>query len=403
MQFFEKLGQRIDEAWAGASHDEHALPEIAEQFLRAAQCHEHVDVDQVASWLMSAASLPPQGDLSSAFGEPTLVVFNNGRLLIQLLHWVVGTTSIHEHGFFGAFSVLEGSSVHARYQFTPTHTINPHFLVGTHALQQVELLRRGDIRRITGRGLIHSLFHLDFPSISIVVRTVGSGSEGPQLDHHRPSIAVYPFVRDPLMVRRLQYLKFLARTRPAEHQRWTRDLLEGAGLHETFLVLQQLAEIAPERPFWDEMLSLASRRHGEVTSTFGAVFAQQRRDRAIVSLRSSITDASHRFFLALLLVLPERSAIFEMIRQRFPDADPRQKAAEWVSELGESLMMGVEFDELNGEIVRLMILGMDDKMVLGALGETFSPEDIDSQRQELLKHFAQLRAHPILAPLLQER
>ena len=401
MEFFEKLGQRIEAAWAATGHDEQALPAIAERALREAECHRHVDSDQVARWLMTAERIPGQGNVNNGFGEPALFAFNNGRLIIQLLHWVVGTTSLHEHGFFGAFSVLEGSSVHSRYQFTASHTHSEHFLIGELALQQFELLRQGDVRPITGRRLIHSLFHLDCPSISVVVRTVKHGSEGPQLNYLKPSIGLYPDLNDPLMARRLQYLKLLARTRPAEYQRWVLHLLERADLLSTFRLLQQLAEELPARAFWEAALAEARRRHGAVTATFQTVFEMQRRERAIVGLRDAVTDADHRFFLALLLVLPTRRAILEVIGQRFPNEEPRQKAAAWIADLGESLVMGVEFDELNRELLRLLVLGLDDDAVLGALRESFAWEDEGDRREELLSHVGRLRSHPIVAPLLQ--
>ena len=90
---------------------------------------------------------------------------------IDVLFWLDGTTNIHQHGFWGAFQVLAGSSVHCRFGFDLAEEINHRLRIGKLRLLETELLGLGAIRKILGGELfIHSLFHLDRPSVSIVIR-----------------------------------------------------------------------------------------------------------------------------------------------------------------------------------------------------------------------------------------
>jgi hypothetical protein len=46
-----------------------------------------------------------------------------------------------------------------------------------------------------------------------------------------------------------------------------------------------------------------------------------RRD-GITALRGTVTEVEHRFFLALLLNVPEREGILRMVGQRFAEDEP---------------------------------------------------------------------------------
>ena len=92
------------------------------------------------------------------------------------------TASIHQHAFSGAFRVVTGSSLHSEYEFVEQARVSQLLLLGEVRTQRLEALTRGDVRRITsGRaGLVHSLFHLDQPSVTLVIRTYGEPWAQPQ-------------------------------------------------------------------------------------------------------------------------------------------------------------------------------------------------------------------------------
>jgi hypothetical protein len=59
----------------------------------------------------------------------------------------------------------------------------------------------------------------------------------------------------------------------------------------------------------------------------------------ILKRRGFVTNAEHRFFLALLLNVDGKENIFSLIKQRYPNDDPIEKILDWVLELSETRVM----------------------------------------------------------------
>ena len=101
--------------------------------------------------------------------------------------------------------MLSGSSLHGHYDFRVSRPVSPHFALGNLTLKDVRLLAPGDIRKIIpGRDYIHSLFHLDRPSTTLTVRTIGLPHAQPQFSYLPPGVAIDPFFSDPAIIKRAQ-------------------------------------------------------------------------------------------------------------------------------------------------------------------------------------------------------
>jgi hypothetical protein len=149
-------------------------------------------------------------------------------------------------------------------------------LIGDIQFERAELLRRGDCRAISsGPEFIHSLFHLDRPSVSLVVRTTNDPETYPQYGYLKPFIAKDAVRKPPRLVQR---------------QRIVRYLTEQA--------------------------------HPALSSVLQPVLAERRRELDLVMRRQTVRAADLRFFLALLLNLPERKSIEEMVCTHQPERAP---------------------------------------------------------------------------------
>jgi hypothetical protein len=104
-------------------------------------------------------------------GQPPAVLYRNADLEIQALTWMQGTTAIHQHGFDGVLS---------------------------------------------GTGFIHALFHLERPSVTIVVRNQSTVASFPQYTYRLPGVGLNDFHTDDRLLLRLCGLHSLHRTDPAE-------------------------------------------------------------------------------------------------------------------------------------------------------------------------------------------
>ncbi|MGH7868769.1 MAG: hypothetical protein ACREP9_14340, partial [Candidatus Dormibacteraceae bacterium] len=165
----ESLTREIDGAWAKADYDKDRFSEIA---LRSLNQSLDLDFSALARLVSSGLELPQQRRLDQGFGQPALTLYHGERFVVEALCWHTGSPAIHQHAFSGAFRVATGRSVHARYSFTEHERLETRVSLGTLELKGVDLLDVGMVTEIPrGRGLIHSTFHLDNPSMTIIVRS----------------------------------------------------------------------------------------------------------------------------------------------------------------------------------------------------------------------------------------
>ena len=343
--FFRDLGEHIESRWAERDFNEGAFANIAQRALEELPPHKHLKPADLIEHVLSGAPLPEQFDLPGSFGQPPITLFVGTGFYIDALFWVDGTTSVHQHGFEGAFQVLSGSSIHSRYRFDLDEQINSRMKLGRLHLEGVELLTRGQTREIhAGSRFIHALFHLDRPSVTIVVRTIGNPQAQPQWSHRKPGVAVDPFRKlPPRLMRRLQVLKLVERTQsPSEYLRALETLLIEGDAETTFYVLQEAFDHVADAKNLEKLWVRATKRHGARIDRFRAVFEQSRRENAIINRRRSALDPEQRYFLAILLNLSDRAQIMKLVSARFPRRDSTDTVVGWIGGLWNTHFLGAD-------------------------------------------------------------
>jgi hypothetical protein len=353
MELFHDLGSRIEQRWKDHNYDEAVFPALAAEALAEASLDKLVSPWDIVRWLNSTTELPSQQDVPGNFGNPPITLFSGPRFHIDIYFWLDGTTSIHQHGFCGAFQVLMGSSIHSQYNFHPKQVLNQHFAVGDIRLESVELLEQGQIKPIlSGKAYIHSLFHLDRPSATICVRTYHTASGSPQYNFLKPSFATDPFFKEPLSLKQLQSASLLLSMQHPDAVEMLDDLLSRADFQTTFALLdlakshlggnrlEQTFGLSTGDEQYQRLFETARRRHGELADLIPPVFEEARRQNNLIHRRAQITAPEHRFFLALLLNVPDRRRMLEMAARRAPEADPVDTVMEWVEELANTKMLG---------------------------------------------------------------
>src|SRR5215213_6377135 len=248
--FFERLGRAVLERWKRENFSLAKFPAIARSALDERPPARHVDLAALMRDFLLADEQPPQSD--SDFGEPEIVAYSHPRFYVQLLFWMDGTTAIHQHEFSGAFHVMHGSSIHAHYEFEKSQSVTPYLRVGNVRVKKIDLLESGrTVPIVSGQQNIHSLFHLDSPSVTVVVRTQHDPGTGPQFNYLPPHVAIDPHFSDKLMMRRKQLLDVLEQAEDTEYVglvlEMTADLDFERGfsvLHHCMGYLQQLDQWA---------------------------------------------------------------------------------------------------------------------------------------------------------------
>jgi len=350
---FTELGSLVESRWRALDYNESAFPGIAAQALAELNLSAHVDPWEIIRWVHRTPDLPEQMDLPGKFGNPPITLYVGPRFFIDVYYWLDGTTTIHQHSFSGAFQVLLGGSVHSRYRFRKEREINPHFLVGQIEFNEVSLLSQGDIREIvSGSQFIHSLFHLDRPSVTITVRTYKAPAAPVQYSYLKPFLAVNPFFTDASLTKKVQTVSLLLRMKHPEADRFIEELLDDSDFHTAFAVLEQAFDflchreleeiigVSRSRDRFQVLLDRARNKHGRLADLLPPVFEEGWRQAEITRRRTEIKGQDHRFFLALLLNVPNRETVLRLVKEKFPEQNAVDLIASWVMELSATRIFG---------------------------------------------------------------
>lgn len=330
--FFKTLGDSVLAAWRGENFSLESFPGIACAALEALPPAVHVDLAALMRDFLLNDAQPQQS--MSGFGQPELVAYHHPRFYIQLLFWLEGTTDIHQHEFSGAFHVMTGSSIHALYGFEKARPITPHLRVGEVKMREIELLETGrTVPIISGQGCIHSLFHLDTPSVTVVVRTQHDPGTGPQFNYLPPHVAMDPVFNDELTMRRKQLLDVLEQIEDPAYAELALEMIADLDFERGFFILQHCMGTLQNLGEWEAALAAFEGKHGDLAAGIGATLAEGLRRQIIKDMRSCITDPEHRFFIALLMNVPTRKDLLALTRLRFPDVTAEETIGRWAEEL----------------------------------------------------------------------
>lgn len=215
-QMFQKLIADFQREWASEDGNLEKFPSVATRELE----NFKYDLTQsqfdsaMAEWLVENSRLPDQINVHNTFGEPPITIFNNGVFVVEVYIWIGCDTSIHSHGFRGAFRVLQGLSLHEKYAVKVTETIAHDVELTELGTPTTEILKRGDVRTIEpGKDLTHRILHLQNPTITLCIKTIGEKALSQW--HHflsGPSngLAIQKRHLDPALIKQVYFFQYLA-------------------------------------------------------------------------------------------------------------------------------------------------------------------------------------------------
>lgn len=398
--YFQSLGERIERAWLCRNYDEEIFPQLALDELERDPPLGQVETTDLIDWTFGPCHEFQQPGDSELFGEPPVMLYQAPRFYIEALFWFSGTTAIHQHGFSGAFAVLAGSSVHSHWRFAPERTINSRMLCGRLERVATEILRPGSMRPIyPGNRLIHQLFHLEMPSVTLVLRTSKQKNHLPQFSYLLPGLAIDNFDQDSLRRRRLILLDRMAGGQIDGLAEYARRMVESGDLvtlHYTFSLLTQRKV---DKELLDELYDIARQRHGEIVDLLQQVCEGERRTRVVTALRAKISDPEARFLLALLMLMPDRDAIFETIRLQFPNVEPLETIETWLEGISGKETIGFNFNKFNRLVFRSLVEGVDMEDLLQRLRVECPDQPVATDRDWLREHAKQMARSVLFYPL----
>ncbi len=211
-KIFTGLSLNVASEWTAVADSPDQFPALATRLLQSFDYDlSQGQLDLVLSdWLAKTSCLPEQINLHNTFGEPPLTLFNNGKFLIEIYIWRGCDTSIHSHGFRGAFRVLHGRSLHESFKVNVTQVIAPDVELTELGLPAMELLEPGMVRTIEpGKQLTHRVIHLADPTVTLCIKTIGEKNLS-QWHHFSNGLAIKKRHLDPSLLKQIYYFQYLA-------------------------------------------------------------------------------------------------------------------------------------------------------------------------------------------------
>lgn len=241
---FDQLAHQVETEWSTAGGHVDAFTEIATHALRNFQydwSQEKFDA-HLADWLLSSHSLPDQVNVHNTFGQPPVTLFNNGRFVVDVYIWMGCDTSIHSHGFRGAFKLLHGRSLHETFSVRPVKKIASDVSLTSLGNPTLEILRAGDLRTIfPGRDLTHRVIHLDEPTVTLCVKTINETSLR-QWHHFANGLAIQKRHLDPGLIKKVYYFQYLSSQDPPAAVEFLERLLITEDISTTMNLCEEISQ-----------------------------------------------------------------------------------------------------------------------------------------------------------------
>lgn len=346
MNFFKELGTLVAHLWRQKNLDERAFPEVAMQALEQMPPSQNVSFRDAVIFGMTDP-LPAQSDLDAEFGQPPLTVYADEAFRIEVLFWLKALPSIHQHGFSGAFHVMQGTTLHTTWEFRQRERIRTGLLLGDLKMEEAEFLRQGESRLIpAGNRFIHTTYHLQQPTLSVVVRTIRERDFLPQYAYFPPSVAFDEEELRPSVVRRGQLLAVLLKLgRTADCFDVLQHLLATCDDSAAFHYLLWANRAIQDGNMLHELLLSAKIKHAHLAEELEPVLKYARRQSRLESIKDSIYDPDLQFFLGVLLNVPDYEMAMSILREQYPFRDPVATAVQLTDRLSKLGGLGFQLND----------------------------------------------------------
>lgn len=318
MSYFARLGASLERRWLAVDRDEEAFADLAMAALEEMPPLEGFDRSAFLDRALDPlAPTTPQLAPTGAFGQPGVTVYHGRGFVVDVYYWLSSLSAIHNHPFCGAFTVLEGFSVHARYGFSASERVGPRVQLGDVRLEGLELLEAGDRRAFSleRHPLVHALIHVPVPSLSMVVRTIRT--EG-YWRYFPPTVAMAMSEPDDAVARQLALLESLRQAgEPSFPERLARYLGD-ADFEAAFLALARLwADCEPADR--EALLEALRPRHGDRVDAIAPALSAAFRFHAADAIREAVRDPEQRLAATALMYAESRPQVLELVGRRADD------------------------------------------------------------------------------------
>jgi hypothetical protein len=362
-----RLAVRIGGEWKAAGSKVSAFPAIAARVLEDGQPQRGYDLGSLAEWTLTSRSFPQPCNPFGPQGPPAFTVWSDGRFFANVYAYTTPEVVIHDHDFAGAFVNLSGRTIHATYEFPDAERVVPEVHVGELAVRGVEVVGPGEVRRIDpGRRFIHQVWHVDQPTVVLVIRTGPlPGPARRQFQYLQAGLATEVFRDGALSVdapERFRYTQKMAeclRMSSGGGVDYLRELLRHERPWDAAWHLLGNWRYLRSVGALEELIGLGVRHQG-------AWFAGLADAGSEVDLFSSIQwgsvqSAQDRIALAMLLTFRGWGPMREWLERLLPGAAPEERFVESLGRLGDEGTIPLQLGPAGEAMLSLILKSGGDR------------------------------------------
>ena len=326
MDYFKEIGKKLS-ARCGEGELGENFPELAAEVLAAFPVPAEVGIEFMADWALGRERLPERVNFHSGFGEPPLVVYEEPRFYAEVLFWFHGRTSIHGHGFYGAYQVLAGYSIEAQFAYHRDHEPVPGIQVGALEPTALRLITPGDITRILPEeAFIHTVMHMGNPSLTLVIRNKGGLV---QFDYSMNGLGVNAYQDSQSHVRQAEVLSAFHAANPDGFETRLLEFLKTGSAHRMARVLKEMEHEIDEEFLVGEIHELAVERFGPLGELIIESLTRTISGNMIWDEVAGMDDPAIQLRTALLDLFPENQDLLAVVARTFPDREPADVLENW--------------------------------------------------------------------------
>ncbi len=220
---------------------------------------------ELTRWFLKSGQLPEQVSLHNTFGQPPITLFNDGNFVVDLYLWVAADTSVHSHGFRGAFRVLHGNSLQETYTVKVSRRIAPGVMECDPGVPEMAILEPGDVRTILpAEKLTHRVIHLESPTVTLCVKTINEPGLH-QWEYYPDGLALQRHDLDADLIKGVYFFEYLLRQNAPRAVRYLQDIVGGLSVVMRMTLYEALCGGALDLPedAVDHCLAQIRRHHGK--------------------------------------------------------------------------------------------------------------------------------------------
>jgi len=236
------MAQCVSEEWKNEGRSLESFCDIVDRHFSAKAFEELSDISNLQSLLGDPAIAKLQ--TGSTFSDAHFKLFDDGYFWIEILTWWSSDVNTHDHDFSAIQYQLLGESIDVKYKFVPS-VEDGSLEVGEVVAEGLQVWSPGTKSVVVpGRTEPHLVYHLDQPTVSLLVRTHPREEIGGQRNYFPPFVRADYTEIDNAFRLNLKYLRLLSKDENKDRfaEVFRRSVLRQTA-NETMLMFSKLNDI----------------------------------------------------------------------------------------------------------------------------------------------------------------